>query len=228
MKKGILDGTYVIAKTENKVVHGTEVEIITFGGEHRDENLVREVKTGRCSLFNNGILKLSWNEMDDMEIKQSVRWSVEIRCLTEWENVDARVTDIVIPWNCCNKKEWNVFDVSGLKGLKSIEIDDYCFEKVNEVKFIGLHALERVVIGENSFTKHKNWVGFDSNCRFYLKDCENLRELKIDRYSFNDFKVCEIANVPSLEMIEVGELKEWSNNFYFVSLELKSDGDGMK
>ena len=43
------------------------------------------------------------------------------------------------------------------------------------------------------------------------------------RYSFSDYSVCEIENVPSLEVIEMGELNSDSDNFCYSSLELKSD-----
>ena len=33
------------------------------------------------------------------------------------------------------------------------------------------------------------------------------------RYSFSDYDVCEIENVPSLEVIEMGELGEESFNY---------------
>ena len=153
---------------------------------------------------------------------------VEIHNWNEWENVNKRVTELVIPSKCCNEAEWSVFDVSGLKWLKSIEIGDECFENVNEVKLIGLDRLERVEIGKNSFTKHKNSYGNNPDRHFYLKNCERMRELKIGRYSFSDYSVCEIENVPSLEVIEIGELNEWSYNFHFASLELKSDYERMK
>ena len=152
---------------------------------------------------------------------------VEIHNWNEWENVNNRVTELVIPSNCCNEAEWSVFDVSGLKWLKSIAIGDECFGNVNEVKLIGLNELERVVIGKNSFTKKKNSYGEDPNRHFYLKNCERLRELKIGCYSFSDYSVCEIENVPFLEVIEMGELNEDSCNFHDASLELKSDCDGM-
>ena len=96
---------------------------------------------------------------------------------------------------------------------------------MNELKLIGLHALKSVVIGTKSFTKNgynPNQDGMDPNRHFYLKDCEQLTELKIGCYSFADYSVCEIANVPSLEVIEMGELNEVSGNFWFASLELKS------
>ena len=65
------------------------------------------------------------------------------------------------------------------------------------------------------------------NRHFYLKDCEKLKELKIGCESFMGYSVCEIENVPSLEVIEMGELNEWSANFYYASLKLKSGSDEM-
>ena len=63
---------------------------------------------------------------------------------------------------------------------------------------------------------------------FYLKNCKNVKELKMGCYSFSDYSVCEIENVPSLEVIEMGKLNKDSCNFLFASLELKSDCERMK
>ena len=93
---------------------------------------------------------------------------------------------------------------------------------VEEVKLIGLNELESVVIGENSFTQHKNGYGNGPNRHFYLKDCLKLKSLKIGRYSFSDYTVIEIENVDALEVIEIGDLNEESNNFYSASLQLSS------
>ena len=164
-------------------------------------------------------------QLDSLKVKEL---RVEIHNWNEWENVNKRVTELVIPANCCNEAEWSVFDVSELKWLKSIAIGDECFENVNEVKLIGLNQLERVVIGKNSFTKKKNWGGNDPNRHFYLKNCERLRELKMGCWSFNDYSVCEIENNVSLEVIEMGELNKESHNFVQASLELKSDSERMK
>ena len=54
-----------------------------------------------------------------------------------------------------------------------------------------------------------------------------MKELKIGRYSFSDYSSIEIENVNSLEVIEMGDLNEWSYNFASASLELKSEIDGM-
>ena len=133
------------------------------------------------------------------------------------------IEELIVENNSCNGPEWTALDLGFISKLRLLEVGDECFENVDEVKLIGLSQLEKVVIGQNSFTKKKNSWGYDPNRHFYLKNCERLRELKIGRYSFSDYSVCEIEKVPSLEMIEMGELNERSDNFCYASLELKSD-----
>ena len=143
-------------------------------------------------------------------------------------SVTKGMTKMVVPSNRCNSEKMSVLDLSLFPQLKSIEIGDKCFMYVNEVKLIGLDRLERVVIGMNSFTKEKNGADNNPNRHFYLKKCESLRELKMGHHSFSDYSVCEIENVPSLEVIEMGKLNEYSYNFYYASLELNSDCKRMK
>ena len=147
---------------------------------------------------------------------------VRVSDLMRWKNIDCSVTKLVIASNCCNEEEVTKMDLFRFVCLKVFEVGDDCFGNVDEVKLIGLNQLERVMIGKNSFRKKKNGAGNDPN-RFYLKNCERVRELKIGSDSFLDYLVCEIKNVPSLEVIEMGELNEASFNFYWASLELKSD-----
>ena len=94
-----------------------------------------------------------------------------------------------------------------------------CFQSVGELKLIGLKKLEKVMIGEKCFMR--NDYSSDPNRQFCLKECDALRELKIGNGSFNDYSVCEIDSLNSLEVIEIG-------GFRYASLELKSDYDGMK
>ena len=148
--------------------------------------------------------------------------------MEDLKNANCYVGVIVVASNCCNDGELTVLDLSRFVNLRELKVGDDCFKNVNEVKLIGMSQLERVVIGMNSFTKNKDWYGYDPNRHFYLKNCERLKELKIGRYSFSDYSVCEIENVPSLEVIEMGELNKDSFNFCYASLELKSDSERMK
>ena len=123
-------------------------------------------------------------------------------------------------------EEYSVCEIENVGSLEVIEVGNECFKNVSELKLIGMKGLERVLIGENSFTKHKNGYSrfIDRNRHFHLKNCERVRELKIGCFSFSDYSVCEIENVPSLEVIEMGDVNKESNNFYSASkLELKSD-----
>ena len=135
--------------------------------------------------------------------------------------------ELIVNSNSCNDETFTVLDLSSLVNLRIFEVGDECFQKVTELKLIGLHALERVVIGKKSFTRDDD-SDEDPNCHFYLKDCEKLKEMRIGCESFADYSVCEIANVPSLEVIEMGKSNVVSANFFYASLELKSDDDEMK
>ena len=110
-------------------------------------------------------------------------------------------------YNCC------VCEIDSLNSLEVIEMGNRCFNSVGELKLIGLKKLEKVMIGEKCFTQKKGG--------FTLKECDALKELKIGSGSFNDYSVCEIDSLNSLEVIEIG-------GFRYASLELKSDYDGMK
>ena len=149
--------------------------------------------------------------------------------LNEWNQLlHSRIEELIVSDNSCNGREWSALNMSFMPHLRLLQVGKRCFENVKEVKLIGLRELERVVIGENSFTKKKNDYGNDPDRHFYLKNCKRLRKVKMDRFSFSDYSVCEIENVPSLEMIEMGDLNEESHNFNYASLELKSDSQRMK
>ena len=114
-------------------------------------------------------------------------------------------------------------DLSKYVNLKNVSIGNGCFFYQDVLNLTGLHSLERVMIGMNSFTKRKNDNGNDANRKLYVKNCDALKELKIGGFSFSDYSVIEIENVNSLEWIEMGYMNGMSNNFAYASLELKSE-----
>ena len=154
--------------------------------------------------------------------------NANVHSTDEFMSMNSDIEVLTIDFCVCNDVSFTALDLSSYVSLKVFEVGDECFAYVNEVKLIGLNRLERVVIGKNSFTKHKNSHGYDPDRHFYLKNCKRVRELKMGPRSFSDYSVCEIENVDSLEVIEMGELNEWSINFCYASLELKSDYEGMK
>ena len=139
--------------------------------------------------------------------------------LTQLNTLDSGIPELTVMNNSLNDASLTVLDLTRFKRLKRIVIGDGCFMYVDELRLIGLSALESVEIGMNSFTKFKSThlITADPNRHFYLKNCPKLRSLKMGRYSFSDYSVCEIENVDALEVIEMG-----TYSFWFASLELKS------
>ena len=137
-------------------------------------------------------------------------------------SLHSTVSDIVFNNGSLNSAAFTVLDFCRFKALKRIVIGDGCCTNVNEVKMAELNELESVEIGMNSFTKEKYGSRYDPNRHFYLKNCPRLKSLKMGRYSFNKYSVCEIENVDALEVIEMGDVNSESDNFYYASLELKS------
>ena len=142
--------------------------------------------------------------------------------LTQLKALGSGITELTVSNNSLNDASLTVLDLTRFKRLKRIVIGDECFMYVNEFRLIGLSKLESVEIGENSFTQHKNSSDNDPNRHFYLKNCPKLKSLKMGCYSFSDYTVIEIENVDALEVIEMGELDDYSYVFYYASLELKS------
>ena len=156
---------------------------------------------------------------------------VTIECLEEWVRLDREVEEVTVASKCCKESGVKVLDLSGFAKLREWNVGDYCFQTVEVLKLIGLTQLERVVIGYYCFADEEYNVQIDkmnSNRRFYLKNCERLRELRIDCWSFCDYSVCEIENVPSLEVITIGEWDDSCNNFLHASMALRSDYKGMR
>ena len=148
-----------------------------------------------------------------------------IHSFDEFMRMERSVETLIVDNNTCNDMNCALLDLSSFSNLKVFEVGDYTFSYVNEVKLIGLNQLERVVMGRHCFSS-----SFKKNPErhFYLKNCERLRELRIGIWSFIDYSVCEIENVPSLEVIEMGGLNEWNRNFSYASLELKSVSQRMR
>ena len=129
---------------------------------------------------------------------------------------------ITVGNNKCNGTNDRI-DLSKYFNLKNVSIGNECFSYQDVLNLTGLHSLERVMIGMNSFTMKKNSYGNDANRKLYVKNCDALKELKIGRYSFSDYSLIEIENVNSLELIEIGGMMYSSYNFAYASLELKSE-----
>ena len=142
-----------------------------------------------------------------------------VRSIEEWTSLSSSITRFIVDCCCCNEKQSNTLDFSNWKSIKEIEIGSHSFRHVKGVEIVGLSQLERVMIGKNCFSQEPVLSDEGVLPRFRIKDCERLKELRIDRLSFCYYGICEIDNNASLETIEMGTMDEAS--FSFVSGNLK-------
>ena len=170
----------------------------------------------RVELFGGWYVK--GREEDSLRVNATGPLRLRVSNELKWSALNKCVTDVIVSSHCCNKSV-KVLDLSELKCLRRIEIGDACFMHVDDMKLTGLQ-LESVVIGMNSFTRKKYDDGNDPNRHFYVKNCPSLKELKMGRYSFSDYTLCEIEDTPALEFIEIGDLKNDSCNFFHGSFRL--------
>ena len=223
----VYEGGYVFDEEKREFLrngYGCEIDVNT-GIAVREGTWERGKLKESMNLFDGWYVRIGGNDPFDWGLTASGDLRVGIHNWNEWRNVNKRVTELVIPSNCCNEDEWKVLDVSALKWLKRIEIGDDCFENTERVKLIGLKELETVVIGDRCFTKVKNGKAVssdrDPNRHFYLKNCGKVRELRIGCNSFYEYTVCEIENVDSMEVIDMKESTGWDWSFWSASLKLK-------
>ena len=219
-RRPVYTGSYVFDESKNEYLRN---------GKGNEIDLNSGVATSECE-WSNGVLKdrvelfggwyVKGREEDSLRVNATGPLRLHVSNELKWSALNKCVTDVIVSSHCCNESV-KMLDLSELKCLKRIEIGDDCFTSVSEVKLTGLQ-LESVVIGMNSFTKHKNGIGNDPNRHFYVKNCPSLKELKMGRYSFSDYSVCEIEDTPALETIQIGDLgEEGCENFHDASLQLK-------
>lgn len=85
-----------------------------------------------------------------------------------------------------------------------------------------MKKLERIGIGENCFSRNSvNSV--DERRQFCLRECDELKELKIGSGSFYSYSRCTITHSNVLEVIDLGNGNCGRGTFYSASLTLKSD-----
>lgn len=219
---------YEVEKKKNEVERKKrEEEEMKRRRKEEEERKRREIQLAEDKRRREAILEeRRRKEEEEKKLKEEAeRIAKEKETLTissseMFQNADSCVQIMVILSNCCSDMDIREVDFSIFVSLRELRVGDNCFADVGAVRVLGLKQLETVSIGEHSF----HGTGFDStHGHFCLKDCAVLRELKIGSGSFYDYDVCEIENVPSLEMIEMGELNEECNNFSKSDLLLKSN-----
>ena len=145
----------------------------------------------------------------------------------ELNALDSSVETIIVDNTACNDESFTVLNLTRFVNLRVFEVGDYSFRQVEVVHLNGLSKLERVVIGDSCFEDDYSDGVYSDNNHLYVKNCERLRELRIGSRSFVAYSVFDVENVPSLEVIEIGNVLKDSQDFYATRrFELKSTFHG--
>ena len=131
------------------------------------------------------------------------------------------VEELIVDCNVGFGPSFTVLDLGRFARLRVFEVGDKCFGYVETVKLVGLPQLERVRIGTNCFSRSGSDDGNPIGS-FCLTDCPCVKELTIGLKSFVGYALCEIANDPCLEVVEVGDLVEPGLSFQRGALEMRS------
>ena len=147
--------------------------------------------------------------------------------------VNTELTRLVYPSNTCNSPSVTSFSIQNYPYLESIEVGDDCFLYVKTVTISDNTLLKTVTIGSNSFTNQKRGYSQTSDRIFTLKNCPQLTEFSVNRYSFSDYSTINLSGfclsvililaLPSLQLLTFGVLDEESFNFYYASLQLQCE-----
>ena len=119
---------------------------------------------------------------------------------------------IAIASNCCNNV--SEFVLSSYRQLKTVQVGDECFSRVQKVSLENLPSLTEIKVGMNSFTKKMNGWEENKSRHFHIVSCLRLESITIGQYSFSDYGgEFELKNLPELLSITIGVFDKESWNF---------------
>lgn len=130
------------------------------------------------------------------------------------KTVDNHTESVVIPNYSFTKS--SSFIPSCAQSLKHILIGNDCFTGVRSFELIGLSELESIAIGEQSCILDETnvFTAYDELIRGVCRivNCPKLQSIHMDDCSFSYYSSFELANLPSLQSIQVGEFCFYNTN----------------
>ena len=169
---------------------------------------INQIKYDGCYYYNN---RFGAGVLYDRNgvIEHDGLWKNDIPYSSEFDGVtmDNQTESIVIPEHSFNEVKSLVFPVF-LNSLKRIDIGDDSFGNVRALTLTGLTRLERVRIGKRSFThcrvNTEMFVEREFDGALEIISCPSLQSIEIDDFSFADFHLIDLKDLPSLQFIFFG------------------------
>ena len=99
--------------------------------------------------------------------------------------------------------------------MMTLEIGDYSGINVESFTVSEMNMLDSIQVGKHSFTLNYDSIPNQKvmTREFHVTNCSNLQQIMIGDYSFSDYYVMELKELPQLDSIYIGESN--GNNFYY-------------
>lgn len=118
------------------------------------------------------------------------------------------LSTLVIPQYSYNTSRVEELILNNLPQLKQIVIGSFSFNFTRVFAMYRLTALETLAIGQESFVMAPQ-RRFDGE--FYIANCPNLKSIVINVFSFADYSLITVNDLPSLQLIQFS-----AGTFYFM------------
>ena len=132
-----------------------------------------------------------------------IRYTVNNR--NDLVNMPWYMTSLTVTSNTCNEVVVNKCELSPFKLLRSVVIGDNCFKYTLVFSIEGLNWLEYVTINFNCFTEDCSGGSSFEGSHFHIVNCPRLKSLSIGHCSFSRYIGFELAQLPQLQTISVGD-----------------------
>lgn len=116
-------------------------------------------------------------------------FQVTIVSTADYQVMSTAVTHLIVADGSCNDEMLWRFDVSDCTNLVEVTIGKGCFKNVDDVRFVGMRYLEKIIIGDNSFVIDDR----SKECRrFCISGIDKLYKITIGEHVAEDFYEFEL------------------------------------
>lgn len=127
--------------------------------------------------------------------------------------IGSGVRKIVVEDATCNGP-LSALDLSSFPNVEEFVVGYRCFMLTKMVRIVELRRLKRIFIGAKSFSTRDD---SDSSCQtLIVRDCPLLKEVIISTRCFVYARTCILKNLPSLEVLDIGDMETRFSSMNFL------------
>lgn len=120
---------------------------------------------------------------------------VIIRNKKQFSELKPEIRFIRFRSNCCNEEDFTDLSFTQFQLLEEVEIENNCLNQVQRISIQDLPLLNRISIGDQSFSKLSTNEVSNS---LEIRNCSSLKEVSIGKESLRNFKQCTMESTNSI------------------------------